>query len=186
MKNLESFSTYFSFKSFLEPLQANVLLTHGLAKKEDMMTWAKNTIKYEALVKKSELKFDLSTLHHHNHRLTINDPIQLDLSIKNIPNVTLRVFPIDLYNYWKLHPRQTEIKDGNKLNVDGLCPIYEQQYNYHDVPSIQVIKERLVFGNNKDASTTSNDDNVFHGRGAWVFDFVGGREQNRAIIQKVK
>ncbi|KAI9304785.1 hypothetical protein BJ944DRAFT_240240 [Cunninghamella echinulata] len=184
MKNLEAFSTYFSYKSFLEPLQANVLLTHGLAKKEDMMTWAKDTIKYEALVKKSELKFGLSTLHHHNHRLTTNDPIQLDLSIKNIPNVTLRVFPIDLYNYWKLHPRQTEIKDGNKLNVDGLCPIYEQQYNYHDVPSIQVIKERLVFGNNKDTSTTSNDDNVFHGRGAWVFDFVGGREQNRAIIQK--
>ncbi|CAO3639136.1 unnamed protein product [Cunninghamella echinulata] len=184
MKNLEAFSTYFSFKNFLEPLQTNVLLTHGLAKKEDMITWAKNTVKYEHLVKKTELKFDSSTLHHHNHRLTINDPIRLDLSIKNIPNVTLRVFPIDLYNYWKLHPRQTEIKDGNKLNVDGLCPIYEQHYNYHDVPSIQVIKEHLVFGHNKDTATTSNGDDVFHGRGAWVFDFVGGSEQNRAIIQK--
>lgn len=167
----------------MEPLQQKVLLTHGLAKKDDIMTWAKDTIKYENLVKQTKLAFNLSTLYHHNNRLTINDPIKLELSIKNIPNVTLRVFPIDLYNYWKLHPNQSEIKDGDKLNVDGLCPIYEEQFDYTNVPSIEVVNEKLIFGNHQETADGTSD--IFNGRGAWVFDFVGGSDQSRAIVQKV-
>ncbi|CAO3614855.1 unnamed protein product [Cunninghamella blakesleeana] len=181
VKDLNSFSTYFNYKTYLEPLQQKVLLTYGLAKKDDIITWARDTAKYESFVKQTKLAFDLSTLYYHNQRLTVNDSIKLDLSIKNIPNVTLRVFPIDLYNYWKLHADQSEIKDGDKLNVDGLCPIYEQQFDYSNIPSIETINEKLIFGGDHQGESTSD---IFNGRGAWVFDFVGGRDQSRAIVQK--
>ncbi|ORZ18099.1 hypothetical protein BCR42DRAFT_413153 [Absidia repens] len=188
LESWEALGRYLDHRTFLEPLQAKVMLTSGLAKKEDIAGWSKmlGRTTFTNLTNETILTFGPATLHNaRNIKLTQDDTIKVHVTIKNIPRLTLRIFPIDLFNYWKLHPHDCTIKDGNKLNVDGLCPIYEHQLDYSNVPPLQLINETFIFGKGGD----SNDgkpiaSELFLDRGAWMIDFIGGQNQCRAIVQK--
>ncbi|ORZ25651.1 hypothetical protein BCR42DRAFT_485784 [Absidia repens] len=184
LDSLDLFFPYLDQKSFLEPLQAQVMLTSGLATDDDITSWSNvlgNTT-FRDLVKQPILTFGPATTHKTTSRLTKDDNIPVQVTIKNIPRLTLRVFPIDLFNYWKAHPSDTTIKDGNKLNVDGLCPVYEQQLDYSTLPTLQKVTETFWFGTAQQDKVYAPD--VFAGRGAWMIDFIGGQDQCRAIVQK--
>ncbi|CAO3598460.1 unnamed protein product [Absidia cylindrospora] len=188
LKSWEELGRYLDHKTLLEPLQAKVMLTSGLAKKAEITEWSKmlGRTAFTNLTNETILTFGLATLHNaRNSKLTKDDTIQVHVTIKNIPRLTLRIFPIDLFNYWKLHPYDDTIKDGNKLNVDGFCPVYEHQLDYSNVPPLQLINETFIFGEDSD----SHDGNpiaskLFQDRGAWMIDFIGGQNQCRAIVQK--
>ncbi|KAI8343507.1 hypothetical protein BC941DRAFT_95479 [Chlamydoabsidia padenii] len=184
LNSLQPFGAYLDQKSFLEPLHAKVMLTSGLVENDNIRSWSKvlGNAAYGELVKQTILTFGLATLHKTNNRLTKDDCIKTHVIIKNVPQLTMRIFPIDLYNYWKLHPHDTTIKDGNKLNVDGLCPVYEHHVDYSTRPALQRIEETFVFGGPQYEKAINPV--VFTGRGAWMIDFIGGQDQCRAIIQK--
>ncbi|CAO3597469.1 unnamed protein product [Absidia cylindrospora] len=160
------------------------MLTSGLATDDDITSWSKvlGNVTFRDLVKQTILTFGPATTHKTTSRLTKDDSVPVQVTIKNIPRLTLRVFPIDLFNYWKAHPNDTTIKDGNKLNVDGLCPVYEQQLDYSTLPTLQKVTETFLFGSSQHDKAYASD--VFTGRGAWMIDFIGGQDQCRAIVQK--
>lgn len=161
------------------------MLTSGLTTDDDISTWSKvlDNAAFRDLAKQTILTFGPATTHKTTNRLTKDDAIAVDVTIKNIPRLALRVFPIDLFNYWKAHPNDTIIKDGNSLNVDGLCPVYEQQLDYSTVPTLQKVTETFMFGSSHHDKVYAPE--VFTGRGAWMIDFIGGQDQCRAIVQKV-
>ncbi|KAI7858568.1 hypothetical protein BDC45DRAFT_554138 [Circinella umbellata] len=130
---------------------------------------------YHTLAEKSELNFGYSTLNNDKKKkdTPLTDNTKLQVKVKNIHHVSIRVFAIDLQQYWRLHPTATSIKVNS---VDGLCPTWEKELDYSQYPSIQVVEETI------DLEKLAPE--VFNGRGAWVIDFVGGRKSCRAIIQK--
>ncbi|KAI8086266.1 uncharacterized protein BX664DRAFT_298784 [Halteromyces radiatus] len=186
LTSIDIFGPYLDLETFLEPLQAKAMLTSGLVGKDDITSWSKvlGSTAFENLVEKSTLTFGSASIHQGTNRLTKDDAISLYVTIKNIPRLTIRVFPIDLFNYWKLHPKDITIKNTNKLDVDGLCPIYEHRIDYTDVPSLRVINEKFIFGASQNGKDIVLAPEVFQGRGAWMIDLIGGQDQSRAIVQK--
>ncbi|KAI8384988.1 uncharacterized protein BYT42DRAFT_643716 [Radiomyces spectabilis] len=175
LSSLESLSSYFSFNDFLKPFEATVLLTHS---EHQSAEWSRTLgdQAFESLVERSELTFTESTEHLKCTRRP-DDAINLTVRFKNMAHITVRVYEIDLFNYWRRHPESKEIESSN-IDLNGVYPAWEKQFDFSDKPSIRVFTENFTFGPNGLA------EDIFNGRGAWIIDFVGGRDQCRAIVQK--
>ncbi|KAI9271588.1 hypothetical protein BDA99DRAFT_602382 [Phascolomyces articulosus] len=163
-----------NYESELKIKHATILLTHVPSLAEDDH-WRSivGTTAYRRLVENSELGFSYATLSNTNQKNTVIDNTKIQIKVKNMNHVSIRVFAIDLQQYWRLHPTATSIKVDS---VDGLCPTWEKELDYSQVPAIQIVEDTI------DLETLAPE--VFEGRGAWVIDFVGGRKSCRAIIQK--
>ncbi|KAI9498263.1 hypothetical protein BDB00DRAFT_801811 [Zychaea mexicana] len=157
-----------SYETELKHKHASILLTRvPSAQSQEHWRDVLGAAVYRNLVDKSELGFGYSTLHAKETSTT------LQVVVKNIPHVSIRVFAIDLQQYWRLHPSATSIKVDS---VDGLCPTWEKEMDFSKHPAIQTVENTI------DLEKLAPE--VFASRGAWVVDFVGGRESCRAIIQK--
>ncbi|KAG0175637.1 hypothetical protein DFQ28_006599 [Apophysomyces sp. BC1034] len=162
----------------LRPLVARVSMTCGGSNVEGVESWMEvlGASAFENLVAQTQLKFDSVILHVKKRRLP-DDPIELTLQVKNIPHLIIRVFQIDMLNYWHLHPN-TDRFDSNSMDLGGLSPIWEHSIDYSDIPSLHTHTQTFFFGEQGLAS------DIFSGRGAWVIDFVGGRNTCRSVVQK--
>ena len=165
-----------NYETELKRKHGVILLTHvpSVASQDHWRSILGST--YHALVEKSELNFGYATLNNDRKKkdAPLIDNTKLQIKVKNIHHVSIRVFAIDLQQYWRLHPTATSIKVDS---VDGLCPTWEKELDYSKYPLIQMVEDTI------DLEKLAPE--VFTGRGAWVIDFVGGRKSCRAIIQKV-
>lgn len=164
----------------IQQAHAKMMLMHVLEpeKTDDATPWI-NVIgrqAFEQLMEKTELQFDVATLHVKRARFPEEQSIKLGLQLKNIPHLSIRVFQVDMVQYWCLNPKATRMdKAAKSMNLDGLTPTWENSHVSHTSRSpLQMVNREFVF-----------DSREFQGRGAWVIDFVGGCESCRALIQKV-
>lgn len=158
----------------LEGLVAEIMLTYKLD--QDITKWQKELQRctFDELLKKTELEFEPSTLYV-DKQLLPSDTVSLKLRVKNIPSITVRVFQLDLFQYFRLHPELDSV-NVNDINLDGLCPSWETTRDYSHVDQLQTFTETFDF---------KGDEEPFKGRGAWIVDIMGARESCRAIIKKV-
>jgi hypothetical protein len=179
-KNIESLGAYMDYHYVLKPLYAKLMLTLTDNSQE---SWSSvlGSSAFEKLVTESSVSFTPSTLNKSVKRGP-DEPVQLSIRTKNIQRLSIRVFQIDMENYSRLHmdsDDETIAKKNNKIDLDGLCPTWEEDIDCSSDPSIRVKTSTFVFGRDGFAP------NVFDGRGLWVIEFVGGQNQCRAIVQKV-
>ncbi|KAG0171387.1 hypothetical protein DFQ28_001072 [Apophysomyces sp. BC1034] len=183
ISSLETLGGYLDYEGFLKPLHATVMLTHQRQNEDSksVASWSHvlGNTEFEKLVTKSELEFTFSTARNQKIRLP-EDPIKLDLTLKNISHLSIRVFQIDMFNYWRLSvARNGDLGKKDNLDLDGLCPSWEKHLDYSSVPALHSFEETFVFGGEQGLAA-----DVFKGRGSWVIDFIGGHNQCRAIVQK--
>lgn len=99
---------------------------------------------------------------------TIDQPVKLDVSIKNIPTLLVKVYEINTLNYY----RQNSTEVNTDINLDGLVPNEEQTYNFNESPLRRVTKQFEFAKLNKP--------------GVYVIDYIGGGKSSRALIRKGK
>lgn len=179
--SIESLGAYMDYHNVLKPLHAKLMLTVSPVMQD---SWARvlGSTQFEQLVKKSSVGFTPATLNTSVKRGP-NDAIKLSVRTKNIQLLSIRVFQINVENYSRLHlssdNKRAISEKNNKIDLDGLCPIWEKDIDFSSEPAIRVKTNDFVFGGDGFASE------VFNGRGLWVVEFVGGKNQCRAIVQKV-
>ena len=98
----------------------------------------------------------------------LKEKVSLELKVKNIQRLSVRVFEINTENYLK----QKMNKSYDQIEVSGLIPFEEYQYSYSQPPMI------------KHGETFEFQSITDKGRGVFIVDFVGDNLNSRAIIEK--
>ncbi|KAI9312675.1 hypothetical protein BX666DRAFT_1880893 [Dichotomocladium elegans] len=163
----------------LKNLHARLILTCSPpSRTEDAVNWAKKVLGQDAiddLAKEVELRFPFATLESKTIRapqLLPSDSIRLTVRVKNIKQITVRAYQMDLFQYWR-QQKLTHL-DVADVKLDGLCPNWEKDFDTGHLSPL----ERF------DMVLDLSDPSIFASRGIWVIDVVGGRESCRAIVQK--
>jgi hypothetical protein len=106
----------------------------------------------------------------HNPRYFRPDgEVSIDVEIKNVPTLVVKVFEINTRRYYL----ENNCEVPTDIQLDGLIANYEQTFKYEQ-PSVQRHIERFQF------TTMTNK------RGLFVAEFIGNGVSSRAIIRKGK
>lgn len=179
--SIESLGAYMDYHNVLKPLYMELLLKLSSNTQESWRI-ALGAERYETIVAESFVSFSPTTLNAFIKRKP-EDTINLSVRTKNVQHLSIRVFQINMENYTRLHMNGSEktIADkNNNIDLDGLCPTWEKDIYLNSESAIRVKTTDYVFGGEGFAP------DVFEGRGLWVIEFVGDKNQCRAIIQKVE
>ncbi|MCA9718917.1 MAG: hypothetical protein KC468_29890, partial [Myxococcales bacterium] len=92
--------------------------------------------------------------------------LALELDVKNVQTLVVKVFEINLFNYFAAHGRDVD----TSIDLDGLVATSEQTYRY-DEPSQRRARRRFEFPQ-------------LAGPGVYVVEFIGGGKSSRALIRR--
>jgi hypothetical protein len=95
-----------------------------------------------------------------------DEPVVLDLFVKNVPTLIVKVYRINALNYYK--DQAGEINTG--LNLDGLVANEELTFNYSE-PPLRRMSRRFDFPS-------------LSRPGVYVIDFIGNGKSSRVLIHK--
>ena len=95
-----------------------------------------------------------------------DDNVELELNIKNVDNLIVKIFEINTSNYYRKYEREID----TDVNLDGLVPNFEETFTYDEAPALRK-KRQFKFPQIKD-------------RGVYVVDFIAGGKSSRALIRK--
>jgi hypothetical protein len=115
-----------------------------------------------------ENKKNLEITWKNKRRFDHGEQVGLTLKVKNVTELTVKLFEIDTETYYKKNG--AEVSDA--LDLDGLIPEKTLKFTY-SYPKSQQHLEHFNF-----EDITSKDKGVF------IFEFVGGGLSSRALIRK--
>src|SRR5581483_7684798 len=69
-----------------------------------------------------------------------DEPVRLDVAVKNVPNLIVKVFEVNTPTYYRTH--QAEV--GTDINLDGLVANAEQTHAYAEAP-LRRVQRRFEF-----------------------------------------
>ena len=98
------------------------------------------------------------------------EEVQLFIELKNIQQMTVRIYEFNTENYYKEH--KSEIP--NNIKLDGLIPSEQLQLTFDDPPIKKKIK-KLTFSSIKAKK-----------HGFFVVEMIGNGIKSRAVIRKGK
>ena len=99
---------------------------------------------------------------------TAEEPVSLELDIKNVKTLMVKVFELNTFNYYRKHLEEVD----SAVNLDGLTATWETVYNYDDAP-LRRIRRKFDFPDLNRA-------------GVFVLEFIGGGKSSGAVIRKGK
>jgi hypothetical protein len=94
------------------------------------------------------------------------EAVRLDLFVKNVPTLIVKVFEINTPNYYRTHGQDL----STDVNLDGLIANAEQTYAYAE-PPLRRVARRFEFPQ-------------LAKPGVYVIDFIGGGKSSRALVRK--
>ncbi|GIW98250.1 MAG: hypothetical protein KatS3mg111_1583 [Pirellulaceae bacterium] len=149
-------------RDYLERVWAETKLLYGVG---DPATWYPKLgpAEQQALRNRIELRFAPDN----PLRFAIDEPVALKVELKNIPELTVRVYHIDALAYLRQHHQPVPID----VDLDGLAPnaTWRQQF---DIPAHRRHEFRIDL----------SDHAV--GAGVWIVDVFGSDQRARALIRK--
>lgn len=92
--------------------------------------------------------------------------VALDMFIKNVPTLVVKVFEINTQNYYRDNQRELD----TDINLDGMVANWETTHTYSEEP-LRRMPRRFEFPQLKAA-------------GVYVIDFIGAGKSSRALIRK--
>lgn len=146
---------------YLKHLFAETKIVNGLG---DPETWYALLPPQEYQQLKERVDIDFAPT---NPRLfAADDAVTLDLLIKNVPTLIVKVYRINALNYYK--DQAGEINTG--LNLDGLVANEELTFNYSE-PPLRRVPRRFHFP-------------ALARPGIYMIDFIGNGKSSRVLIHK--
>jgi len=158
-----------NIKTFEDFLDINLLKTQYFQslilkgeENEEAIAFLSQSV-YEKLINKAEI----SICKHNKDNFSIEEEVNLDLDIKNIQTLFVKIFEINTENYYYTQKRALD----TSLSLEGLVACSDETYIFNEKPQIQKRKEfKLTAIPNK--------------RGLFIVEFIGGGYSSRAIIKK--
>jgi hypothetical protein len=95
-----------------------------------------------------------------------DEPVQLDLFVKNVPALLVKVFEINTQSFYRTQQREVD----TDVNLDGLVANSEQTQSYNDPPLRRMGRHFEFAQLNKP--------------GVYVIDFIGAGKSSRALVRK--
>ncbi|MDE0913731.1 MAG: hypothetical protein OSB57_00970, partial [Planctomycetota bacterium] len=157
----EAFSPYLK-ADYLRRLFAETQILAGTGDMERWYSLIDDPSYYEALENRVELEFPATQ----TTEFATGAAVALDLNIKNVKTLLVKVFEIDALTYALAENKEVDAS----IDLDGLVAGAETTYAY-DAPSLRRIKRHFEFPGLTEA-------------GVYVIDFIGGGISSRAVIRK--
>ena len=95
-----------------------------------------------------------------------DDAVSLDVFVKNVPSLLVKVFEVNAANYYRDFKREV----NTDINLDGLVANREETFDYNE-PPMRRVKRHFEFPE-------------LNKRGVYVIDFIGNGRSSRALIRK--
>jgi hypothetical protein len=146
---------------YLRHLLAEVKITNGLGNPEQ---WA--SLLPPELYQQLKERIDLNFVPTNPARFAVDQPVVLELDVKNVPTLIVKVFEINTAGYYRENQREID----TDINLDGLVANSEQTFKYNEAPA-RVLRRRYEFPQLNKA-------------GVYVIDFIGNGKSSRALIRK--
>jgi hypothetical protein len=118
---------------------------------------------YEQLVKKTEI----SICGHNKPVFAIDETVVLDVDIKNIQTLFVKIFEINTENYY--YNKKAPINTA--MSLEGLITTYEETYSFNEKPQ-KIIRRQIEL------------DKIPKRRGLYIVEMIGSGYSSRAIIKK--
>ena len=96
----------------------------------------------------------------------VDEPVNLELFIKNVPTLMVKVFEVNTQNFYRAQKREVD----TAINLDGLIANSEKTISYTETPFLR--KQRTF----EFPQLTKP--------GVYVVDFIGAGKSSRALIRK--
>ncbi|HJM56273.1 MAG: hypothetical protein CMJ98_04560 [Planctomycetes bacterium] len=157
----EAFSPYVK-ADYLRRLFAETKILAGTGDMERWYSLIDDPAYYEALENRVELEFPATQ----STEFATGAAVSLDLDIKNVKTLLVKVFEIDALTYALAENKEVDAS----IDLDGLVAGAETTYSY-DAPSLRRIRKHFEFPELTEA-------------GVYVIDFIGGGISSRAVIRK--
>lgn len=147
--------------TYLTRLFAQVKVEAGLG---DLDTWAAQLPPAEFAQIKERIDIDFA--YTNASTFQVDEPVRLDLYVKNVPNLIVKVFEVNTQAYYRTQMREVD----TDINLDGLVPNWEQTHKYGE-PPLRRVARRFEFPE-------------LNKPGVYVIDFIGSGKSSRALIRK--
>ena len=160
MDSTKDFASYIE-NTFLNECFAETKIVNGLG---DMEEWYSMLTpeKYNRLKERVDIEFtaDNKTI------VRTEEEIELNLFIKNVTKLIVKIFHINTINYYRSMQQQVNLD----MNLDGLVANEEHIHKYKG-PSIRRIKRSFKFDS-------------LNKPGVYIVEFTGNGKSSRAVIKK--
>ncbi|KAG2180258.1 hypothetical protein INT43_004047 [Umbelopsis isabellina] len=167
----DTFQGILDFQSYLNPIYAEAMFTTGKIQAQDCIAVLGQT-RFAALAEQQDFEFTPTSKRSKIWRP--EETIEISLRLKNVKDLGIRVFRINMYSYYRKYPKRQRV--DHNIDLDGLTPIWETYKTYDERAASERFEETIqFFGRNGVANRE------FDGRGLWVIDFISGRKSSRAL-----
>ncbi len=159
-------TTYKPYETYLDDTYlkhtfAETKIVHGLGDAEQWSSLLPPE-KFQELKQRVDLDFAYTN----RQAFAGDEPIRIDLQVKNVSTLIVKVYEINTYNYF----RQNERDVNTDVNLDGLVANYEETSVY-DEPPLRRVARHFEFP-------------ALVKPGVYVIDFIGNGQSSRAVVRK--
>ena len=158
--DFEAFAPYLR-DDFLKPLFAEAKIVSGAG---DPQQWA--PLLTPDAYKRLKERVDIDFAPDNALLFAPGDAVKLTAFIKNVPSLTLKVYEINTYNYYRETGRPLNLA----VNLDGLVASVSRTLESKDASELRAART-FEFPELK-------------GRGAYVVELIGNGKSSRALVQK--
>jgi hypothetical protein len=144
---------------YLKQVFAEAKIVNGLGDAEKSFSLMPPAV-YQQLKERIDLDFAFTN----KTDLPAGEPVALDLDVKNVETLIVKVFEINTKNYYRQNLKEV----GTEVNLDGLVANEETTYHYQE-PPLRRIRRRFEFPK-------------LNHRGVYVIDFIGNGKASRALV----
>lgn len=148
--------------SYLKAIFAETKILNGLGDMEKWYALLNDPGLYQQLKERVEIEF----APHNRTQFLPADPVALDVDIKNVKTLMVKVFEINTGAYYR--DKQEAITTA--MELDGLTAGKETTYTYDD-PPLRRVRRHFEFPE-------------LNRRGVFVIEFIGNGSSSRALIRK--
>ncbi len=151
----------FILDTYLKRQFAETKIVNGLGEAEQWYALLPPA-EYQTLKERVDLDFAFN-----NQRLFAADaPVSLDLYVKNVGTLIVKVFEINTRNYYRANLREV----NTDINLDGLVANQETTLTYPE-PPLRRVRRHFEFPE-------------LNKPGVYVIDFIGSGKSSRAVVRK--
>ena len=163
--NARNYKAYEKFirDTWLKPVFVEAKIVNSIG---DMEQWYSMTDPntYQRLKERVDIDFS----HTNKKFFATDEPVRLELYIKNIENLIVKIFELNTFNYYQANFREVD----TAVNLDGLVATHEEVISY-DEPALRRILRSFDFPQ-------------ISKPGVFVVEFIGNGKSSRAVIRKGK
>ncbi|MEE3369902.1 MAG: hypothetical protein VX346_11210, partial [Planctomycetota bacterium] len=149
--------------AFLRHQLAEAKIVNGLGEPEQWYSLLPPA-RYQALKERIDIEF----AHTNPPHFAAGDEVSLDLYVKNVRTLIVKVFQINAQNYYGEHHREV----NTDINLDGLVANDEFSFAYIE-PPLRRVRRHFAFPK-------------LQQRGVYVIDFIGNGMSSRVVVRKGK